>query len=77
MDSPDVIRLLTEIRDAQREYLAEYRRVGAESLELSRRAVLRQEQFSRLYRRVLAVGAILLMALAVYLAWLVFRRGSN
>jgi hypothetical protein len=53
MDSHDVIRLLAEIRDAQREYLAEYRRVTAESLELSRRAVQRQEQFSRLYRRVL------------------------
>jgi len=53
MDSHDVIRLLAEIRDAQREYLAEYRRVTAESLELSRRAVQRQEQFSRLYRHVL------------------------
>jgi len=53
MDSHDVIRLLAEIRDAQREYLAEYRRVTAESLELSRRAVQRQEPFSRLYRRVL------------------------
>ena len=39
-----VRRLLEEIRDVQREHLAEYRRVTKESLELQQRAVARQEQ---------------------------------
>lgn len=35
-------RLLEEIRDAQRESLAEYRRITQQSLELQHRAVARQ-----------------------------------
>ena len=69
MESRDMIQLLTEIRDCQREHLAEYRRVTQEQLELSRRAVQRQEQIGRLYQRVIAVGAVVLVALGVYLAW--------
>lgn len=68
MDSSDVIQLLVEIRNIQREQLEEYRRVTQESLELSRRAVLRQEQFGRLYQRVIVVGALVLAALGLYLA---------
>jgi hypothetical protein len=41
-------QLLTEIRDTQREHLAEYRRVTERSLELQRRAVARQEQMGQL-----------------------------
>lgn len=37
-------RLLEEIRDAQREHLAEYRRVTEQTLDFQRRAVSRQEQ---------------------------------
>ena len=45
MDGGDEIRqLLRDIRDAQREHLAEYRRVTERSLELQQRAVARQEQ---------------------------------
>jgi hypothetical protein len=75
MDSQDVIRLLVEIRDTQREHLEEYRRMARESLELSRLAVQRQEQFRRLYRGVLIVGGLALIALGLYLAWIagVFR----
>lgn len=69
MDSHDVIQLLLEIRDIQREHLAEFRRVTQESLELSRRAVQRQEQMGCLYQRVLAVSAVLLVSLGLYLAW--------
>jgi hypothetical protein len=44
MDDGDEVRqLLREIRDAQREQLAEYRRVTEHSLELQKRAVARQE----------------------------------
>ncbi len=65
MDPNDFIHLLVEIRDIQREHLEEYRRVTEEALELQRRAVQRQEQFSRLYRRVLVVGAVLIAGVIV------------
>lgn len=63
MDSKNIAQLLFEIREIQREHLEEYRRVTKESLELSRRAVQRQEQYGRLYQRVVAVGAFVLLAL--------------
>jgi CHASE3 domain sensor protein len=72
MDSDEIGRLLQEIRDTQREHLAEYRRVTERSLELQQRAVTRQEQYGNLYRRILIVGggmvAILLMLLLYILA---------
>lgn len=69
MDSDQVVQLLTEIRDIQRAHLKEYCRVTQESLELSRLAVQRQEQFGRLYRRVLAATALFAVVLIVLLAW--------
>jgi hypothetical protein len=75
MDSKDFIHLLVEIRDLQREHLDEYRRVTQEQLELSRKAVQRQEQISRLYQRVVAVGAfvvaLVLTAAGLLVTWLV------
>jgi CHASE3 domain sensor protein len=72
MDNDEIGRLLREIRDTQREHLAEYRRVTERSLELQQRAVTRQEQFGHLYRRILVVGggmvAILLVLLLYILA---------
>jgi hypothetical protein len=67
MDSKDFIHLLVEIRDIQREHLEEYRRVARESLELQKRAVRRQEQFTRLYRWVLLVAAFVIAGLIVFL----------
>jgi hypothetical protein len=70
MDNDEIGRLLQEIRDTQREHLAEYRRVTERSLELQQRAVARQEQWGHLYRRLLVVGGALvaiLLALLVYL----------
>jgi ferric-dicitrate binding protein FerR (iron transport regulator) len=63
-------KLLEEIRDAQREHLAEYRRVTQQSLELQQRAVARQQELGRLYRRISALGGglvVVLMALLLYL----------
>lgn len=63
-------RLLEEIRDLQRDQLAEYRRVTQQSLELQQRAVDRQQQLGRLYSRVVGLGggvALVLLALLVYL----------
>src|SRR5512136_2250658 len=71
MDQDEEIRrLLQEIRDAQREHLAEYRRVAERSLEIQERAVARQEQAGRLVRQIVLVGGILatvLLALLVYI----------
>jgi len=74
MDGDDEIRqLLREIRDAQREQLAEYRRVTERSLELQQRAVSRQEQFGQFSRRLIGVGGILVVALLALLVYLLAR----
>lgn len=65
-----VHRLLEEIRDAQREHLAEYRRVTHRSLEIQQRAFERQQELGALYRRMIAVGgglALFLLGLLLYL----------
>jgi len=74
MESDDETRrLLREIRDAQREQLAEYRRVTERSLELQQRAVTRQEQIGQLYRRLMLVGGVLVAALLVLLVSLLAK----
>ncbi len=63
-------KLLEEIRDAQREHLAEYRRVTQLSLDLQQRAVGRQQELGRLYKRIVLLGGglvVLLMGLLLYL----------
>jgi hypothetical protein len=70
LDPKDFIHLLVEIRDIQREHLEEYRHVTRESLELQRQAVKRQEQIGRLYQRVVAVGALVLLGLVLFLVYL-------
>ena len=67
---PDIRTLLEEIRDAQREHLAEYRRVTQQSLELQRRSVVRQEDFGRIYKRIVLVGGVLVAALLSLLLYL-------
>ena len=75
MEGGDEIRqLLREIRDAQREQLAEYRRVTERSLELQQRAVARQEQIGHLYRRLVGVGGVMVVALLVLLVYLLVKR---
>jgi predicted RND superfamily exporter protein len=69
----EVQRLLTEIRDLEREHLAEYRRVSGEVLDLQRVAVARQELFARVYRRVVLMGAVLASAMLVLLVYLLAR----
>ena len=74
MEGEDEIRqLLRDIRDAQREQLAEYRRVAERSLELQQRAVARQEQISHLSRRLVLIGGILVAALLALLVYLLAR----
>ena len=69
-DREEIRQLLREIRDAQREQLAEYRRVTERSLDLQQRAVARQEQMGRLWKQWVLAGGMLvaiLLALLVYL----------
>ena len=70
-------KLLEEIRDAEREHLAEYRRVTAESLDLQRRAVERQQELGRTYMRVISLGGGLVLALVLLLGYLLIRWGPR
>lgn len=65
--------LLEEIRDVQKESLAEYRRVTQQSLDMQRQAVARQQQIGRLYQRVLLVGAAVVVPLLILLIYLLSR----
>ena len=72
-NSDEITRILVEIRDAQLEQLAEYRKVTQKSLELQQRAVNRQEQLGRLYRVVVLVGTLLIIPLIILLVYLLGR----
>jgi len=54
--------ILEEIRDTQREHLAEYRRVAERSVSLQKEAVERQQQIAALYRKVVLVAAVIVAA---------------
>lgn len=72
MDSDDEIkRLLRDIRDAQREQLAEHRRVTERLLELQQRALAQQEQLSHLHRWLVRVGGGLVAVLLAVVVFLV------
>ena len=74
MDGSDEIRqLLREIRDTQREQLAEYRKVAERSLELQQRAVARQAQIGHRSRRLMVGGGVLIAALLMLLVYLLAR----
>ena len=72
-NSEEIRKLLQEIRDVEREHLAEYRRVTSLSLELQQRAVTRQEQFGRISRMVFLIGGIVAAALLALLIYLLAR----
>ena len=70
-------KLLEEIRDAQREHLAEYKAVTRQTLELQKQAVMRQEQLGSMYRRVVAAGGAVALVLLILLGFLLMRWGSR
>jgi len=74
MEQSDELKLLVEIRDVQREHLAEYRKVTQQSLALQKQAVARQEQIGKLYRIVVAVGGVIILLLLVLLAYYLTSR---
>ena len=63
-ESSEIKEILTELRDAQREHLAEYKKVTGRSLELQEQAVQRQEQLAKTYRVALIVSAVLITGIA-------------
>ena len=67
------LRLLEEIRDLQREHLAEHRRVAQELLAAQERAMERQQRLGQLYRRIALPGAALIGILLVLLVYLLVR----
>jgi predicted PurR-regulated permease PerM len=72
IDRDDEIKqLLRELRDAQRETLAEFRGATERSLDLQQRAIAQQEQLRRLFRRLTTVGAGLVAVLLALLLFLV------
>lgn len=66
-------QLLEEIRDAQREHLAEYRRATGEALALQRNAVQRQEQINAIYKRMVLIGGVVTIMLVGLLVYLLAR----
>jgi len=72
-NADEIRKLLQEIRDVEREHLAEYRRVTTLSLELQQRAVARQEQFGRISRLVFLIGGLVAAALLALLVYLLAR----
>jgi len=72
-ESGEIKELLIELRDVQREHLAEYRKVTQRSLELQQQAVTRQEQLGQLYRRVVVACALLVIFIVVNIIYLMGR----
>jgi hypothetical protein len=78
-ESREIKELLAEIRDGQKEHLAEYKRVAERSLELQQQAVARQERIGKLYKRMVIFGSLLIVFIIVLIVYLlgklVFLRG--
>jgi cytochrome c-type biogenesis protein CcmH/NrfG len=66
-------KLLEEIRDVQREHLAEYRRVTQQLLDMQQRVVARQEQVGAIYKRIVLIGGVPVAALLTLLVYLLVR----
>jgi hypothetical protein len=82
-DGGRIETLLTEIRDAQRDLVTEYRRVANESLAIQReafeaqrtalaqqkRSIEAQMQYGRIYR----LAMLVILPLIGFVVWLIFR----
>lgn len=68
-ESNRVHSLLEEIRDLQKEQLAEYREQATRSVRLAEESVARQKAIGTLYKKVVFVAATLIVVLLVYLWW--------
>lgn len=71
MEQPDeIIELLKEIRDVQREQFTQFKTVTERSLELQKRAVSRAENIGRIYRVAVAVSAVLIVGIILLILYL-------
>ena len=68
--SERIIQLLEEIRDIQKAWVEESRRKVDRSLQVQDEALRRQAEFQRLYRRVIAAGAVLVLLAIAALCYL-------
>jgi CHASE3 domain sensor protein len=67
-----ILKLLEEIRDDQRVLIDEYRKVTDRALGLQTQAVDRQESLGKLYKGVVAVGSVIVVAIIVVIVWLLY-----
>jgi hypothetical protein len=86
-DRPEAEALLREIRDSQRELLAEYRRVANESLAMQReafeaqklglaqqrRSIEAQMQYGRIYR----TSILVLIPIIAFVIWLIAKLAAR
>lgn len=72
-EGEDTRKILSDIRDLEREHLEEYRRISQEVLNLQRNAVERQALIGGVYKRVVAFGGIMVVALLVLLVFLLAK----
>jgi hypothetical protein len=80
-ETSDVVRLLTEIRDQQKQLIESqrvdsehFREVQRRSLELQEQATERQVVNTSLYRRQILLGKIVLLMAAGFILWVAFGR---
>jgi hypothetical protein len=86
-DGSDTIALLREIRDAQRDLVAEYRRVANESLALQRDAFAAQQQAiaqqkksvdaQMQYGRIYRASIVVLVPIIAFVLWLIVKLTSR
>jgi hypothetical protein len=68
--SDEIIELLREIREGQREHLAAYKAAAQRSIELQQRAVSRAENIGKIYRVAMTVSAVLIMGIIILIVYL-------
>ena len=72
-EGEDTRKILSDIRDLERQHLEEYRRISQEVLNLQRNAVERPALSGGVYRRVVVFGGIMVVALLVLLVFLLAK----
>jgi hypothetical protein len=72
-EGEDTRKILSDIRDLERQHLEEYRRISQEVLNLQRSAVERQALIGGVYKRVVAFGGIMVVALLALLVFLLAK----
>ncbi len=68
--SEEILQVLREMRDAQRQHLEEYRKTATRSMEIQEQSVQRQIQAVRIYKRALAAGSVLIIGIVALLIYL-------